>query len=857
MSPGRPYTFTHLLSILGGEAFGRPPQTLAARFLLTDSRQLAAPDQTLFFALRTAKNDGHRYIPELLEKGVCLFVVEQVDPAWTSRYPEAGFVRVSSPLTALQQLAATHRGSFKLPVIGITGSNGKTIVKEWLAQLLGSDHAIARSPKSFNSQIGVPLSVWQINEASQLGIFEAGISEPGEMQQLSGIIRPTTGIFTNIGSAHDSGFDSRHQKIREKMRLFSGAETLVCCADHLEIIREVPPGLPVFSWGHSPPANIRIISSKKESGSTLVSLQYGDQQFGVRIPFTDEASVENAMHCISTLLLLKLSPEEIAARVETLQPVAMRLELKQGLNNCIIVNDSYNSDLNSLSIALDFLNSHSPGGKRTLILSDILQSGMPAPELYARVADLLQSKNVDRLIGIGPEISSCREVFSGKAQAPGPLQATPPGKPPTTDQAEDQPPASGPPPAFPAIFFPDTDHFLEDFDFSSFKDEAILLKGARVFGFERIGMLMQQKDHQTILEINLDALVHNLNVFRSMLQPGVLTMGMVKAFSYGSGSLEVARLLQYHQVDCLAVAYADEGKELRNGGITLPIVVMNPEVSSFDVLKKYRLEPEIYSLELLKRLAGSLEGKGVLPVHLKIDTGMHRLGFLPHQVPQLLELLQAEKGLKVSSVFSHFAASGESDHDPFTREQLQRFLEVCTQLEKGLGQQITRHICNSSAVSRFPEAHLDMVRLGIGLYGVSQESGLQSLLRNVSTFRSVVSQVKAIPKGQTIGYSRAWKAAHDMEVAIVPVGYADGLSRRLGNGQGRLLVGGRSCMIVGNVSMDSCAVDVTGLGVKPGDGVEVFGPNHPVAEFARDMDTIPYEVLTSVSQRVKRVYFQE
>ncbi len=833
MAPGRSYTFTHLLSIFGGEAFGHPPQNRTVRFLLTDSRQLAAPDQTLFFALKTAKNDGHRYIPELLGKGVCLFVVEQVDPAWTSRYPDAGFIRVPYPLKAIQRLAAFHRSGFALPVIGITGSNGKTIVKEWLVQLLGSDHSIVRSPKSFNSQIGVPLSVWQINEASQLGIFEAGISEPGEMQHLHGIIRPTTGIFTNIGSAHDGGFTDRRQKIREKMRLFTEVETLVCCADHREIIQEIPPGLPVFSWGHSPSANIRVLSSKKEAGSTRVSLQYGEQRFGVRIPFTDEASVENAMHCISMLLLIKLSPEEIAARVETLQPVAMRLELKQGLNNCIIINDSYNSDLNSLSIALDFLISHSPGGKRSLILSDILQSGMPAPELYARVADLLRSKSIDRLIGIGPEISSCREVFAG------------------------QPSAKAEAPAISASFYPDTDSFLKDFDFSSFKDEAILLKGARVFGFERIGMLMQQKDHQTILEINLDALVHNLNVFRSMLQPEVRTMGMVKAFSYGSGSLEVARLLQYHQVDCLAVAYADEGKVLRNGGIALPIVVMNPEVSSFDVLQKYRLEPEIYSLELLKRLAGSLEGKGVLPVHLKIDSGMHRLGFLPHQVPQLLELLKSEKTLQVSSVFSHFAASGEADHDSFTREQLQCFLEVCTELEQGLGQPFTRHICNSAAVSRFPEAHLDMVRLGIGLYGVSPEVGLQQLLRNVSTFRSVVSQVKAIPQGQTVGYSRAWKAAHDMEVAIVPVGYADGLSRRLGNGQGRLLVGGHACQIVGNISMDSCAVDVTGLGVKPGDEVEVFGPNHPVADFAREMDTIPYEVLTSVSQRVKRVYFQE
>jgi Alr-MurF fusion protein len=849
MAQGKPYTFSHLVSVMQGEAQGSPAINRAARFLLTDSRQLTAPGHTVFFALKTGKNDGHRYIPELLKKGVRLFVLEQPDPSWILEYPDAGFIQVESSLRALQMLAAFHRSRFALPVIGVTGSNGKTIVKEWLAQLLDGDYKIVRSPKSFNSQIGVPLSVWQIDETNDLGVFEAGISQPGEMAALEEIIHPGIGIFTNIGSAHDAGFESRLQKIREKMKLFRDTKTLVCCADHKDVMKEIPPGAGVFSWGRSPAANLKLLSARKDKGSTRIKLIAGERKFDVRIPFPDDASVENAMHCVSVMVLLGIPVEEITGRVEKLQPVAMRLELKRGLNNCLIINDGYNSDLNSLSIALDFMNSHSLGGPTTLLLSDILQSGMTGRELYTRVADLLEAKKVDRLIGIGPEISAYAGIFvpggSGeRGQERGPISSLQSGMTRGKDSAAPR-------------FFPDTESFLKEFDFSEFRDEAILLKGARVFEFERISMLMQQKDHQTILEINLDALVHNLNVYRSMLQPGVRTMGMVKAFSYGSGSLEIASLLQYHRVDFLAVAYADEGKELRQGGISLPIVVMNPEVSSFDILEKYRLEPEVYSLELLKRLAGSMRGRRELPIHLKVDTGMHRLGFLPGQIPELLNVLGETPGLKVSSVFSHFAASGEYVHDEFTRGQLQSFLKVCEELGQTLKSTFIRHISNSAAVSRFPEAHLDMVRLGIGLYGVSPDPELQGLLRNVSTFRSVVSQVKTIGKGQTIGYSRAWMAERDMEAAIVPVGYADGLNRRLGNGRGKLFIRGTGVPIVGNISMDSCAVDVTGLGVVPGDEVEIFGPAHPVTEFARELDTIPYEALTSVSQRVKRVYFQE
>lgn len=816
------YTFPYLVSVLAGKAVGNPPKTLSARFLLTDSRQLTVPALSLFFALRTTKNDGHRYLADLLEKGVRLFVVERADPALARRYPEAGFICVESPLNALQKLAVLHRKQFHFPIIGITGSNGKTIVKEWLAQLLGVDCRIVRSPKSFNSQIGVPLSIWQMAEGHERGIFEAGISRPGEMRALQEMIRPDIGIFTNAGSAHDAGFDSRREKIREKMLLFGRVKTLICCADHTDVIQEIPQGPEVFGWGTSTKARLRLLAVEKGRSSTRVHSLFEGRELVVEIPFSDDASIENAMHCLCLLLLLGVSDEQIAQRMETLQPVAMRLELKQGLNNCIIINDSYNSDLNALAIALDFLNSHSLQGLTTLVLSDILQSGIPGGELYARVATMIAAKHIDRLIGIGPEISSWSHLFNSHAR-----------------------------------FFPDTQSFLEGFDVSGFKNEAILLKGARVFEFEKISTVLQQKDHQTILEVNLDALVHNVNVFRSMLKPGVKTMGMVKAFSYGSGSLEVARLLQYHRIDYLAVAYADEGKELRRGGISLPIVVMNPEVSSFELLLRYNLEPEISSPQLMQSLFANQKPGMRLPIHLKIDTGMHRLGFLPAQLPELIRMLKDQSMLDVASVFSHFAASGEPAHDGFSDEQLRIFLDVCNQLQTALGYPFIRHICNSAAVSRFPQAQLDMVRLGIGLYGISPDPQVQKMLRHVSTFKSIVSQVKRIEKGQTVGYSRAWVAPQDTEIAIIPIGYADGLNRRLGNGRGQLLVNGKRSAIVGNISMDSCALDVTGLGAKPGDEVIVFGPERPVTDFAGDLETIPYEVLTSVSQRVKRVYFQE
>ncbi|MDR4987720.1 MAG: bifunctional UDP-N-acetylmuramoyl-tripeptide:D-alanyl-D-alanine ligase/alanine racemase [Bacteroidales bacterium] len=833
MTNSTSYSISDVAKHAGGRLCGSPDNYTRIRFLLCDSRQLLLPQDTLFFALRTKKNDGHHYVEELLKKGVRCFVVEKVRDAWLTAYPEAAFVVHEHPLAALQMLAAAHRTSFSIPLLAITGSNGKTVVKEWLSQLLAREKRIVRNPKSYNSQIGVPLSVWLISPQHQLGVFEAGISQPGEMKKLQRILQPDTGILTNIGSAHDEGFTSRREKIWEKLLLFVSCQSLVYCRDQQFVHDELTvwvkqhPEVRPFSWGGNQEADVCILNRQKSDNNTRVTLRYKTRQFSVCVPFHDDASVENAMHCIAYLLKSGYAPEFIAENIPSLQAVAMRLEMKEGVNGSTVINDSYNSDLQSLAIALDFQENQTRHQRKTLILSDILQSGIPGNELYAQVADLVNARKPDRLIGIGREISTHAGKFT-----------------------------------VPALFFETTDAFIASFDVTGFKEESILLKGARKFGFERLSSLLQQKDHQTVLEIDLDGLTHNLNVFRSLITADTRTMCMVKAFSYGSGSVEVARMLQFHQVDCLAVAYADEGKELRRGGIDIPIVVMNPEIRTFDILFHYRLEPEVYGFPLLERLIKAVDHHkehlqtGGFRVHIKLDTGMHRLGFLPEEVTELCNVLVRHPYIRVASVFTHMAASEDRQHDAFSAAQIRLFASLCEIIENKLGYSFLRHMANSAAISRFPEAHFDMVRPGIGLYGVSGDPSVQQLLQHVSTFRSVVSQVKRIKKGDAIGYGRQAIATGDMTVAIVPVGYADGLNRRLGNGRGNLLVNGQKVPTVGNISMDMCAIDVTGLKVREGDDVIIFGKDLPVTEVAEALGTIPYEVLTSVSQRVKRIYYQ-
>ncbi|MHC1708610.1 MAG: bifunctional UDP-N-acetylmuramoyl-tripeptide:D-alanyl-D-alanine ligase/alanine racemase [Bacteroidales bacterium] len=829
--PHTSYLLTEIASIVRGQLSRQDHTDYSLSELLIDSRQLGQAEHALFFALASKRNDGHRYVPELYSKGVRCFVVNALSPDWND-LKDAVFVIVQDTLTALQQLAAHHRRLFNIPVIGITGSNGKTIIKEWLFQMMHEDKKIVRSPKSYNSQIGVPLSVWQISSDDEVGLFEAGISEPEEMSKLQAIIQPTIGVFTNIGQAHAENFIHLDQKIAEKLKLFTHVDTLIYCSDHLEIQQriistEAFKKVKIFTWGRKKGGYLWIKAVSRNIRWTDIQLEFKDTEKQFRVPFTDDASVENALHCICIMLSLNYEPDLVNQRISRLTPIAMRMELKEGINNCSIVNDSYSSDINSLGIALDFLNQQKQHRKKTVILSDILQSGRNENDLYSWIADLLFNKNIDQIIGIGPAISRHSSKFRMEKS-----------------------------------FFGSTADFMAKFPFSTFHNESILIKGARVFNFEEIGKALQQKAHETVLEINLNSLVHNLNLLRGRLQTGVKTMVMVKAFSYGSGSYEIANILQFHQVDFLAVAYADEGIELRKSGITLPIMVMNPDEESIDALIKYKLEPEVYSFRILNLLLESRERlyaqmDSPLYVHIKLDTGMYRLGFIETELPELQKKLKSNPFIQVRSVFSHLVASHDPAHDDFTREQISRFDRMSSFLKQSTDGEIFRHILNSGGICRFPEAQFDMVRIGISLYGVPACSEDSELLQNVSTLKSSISQVKQVKAGESVGYNRSWYSLKDTLIAIVPIGYADGLNRKLGNGKGNIVVNGQIRPIVGDVCMDMCMVDVDGMDVKEGDPVVIFGEEYPLSRLAEDMDTIPYEVLTNISRRVKRVYFQE
>jgi Alr-MurF fusion protein len=829
--PSQIYNISDIAKIIKGEIMQSPSPDTVIKQLVIDSRKLISPDNSLFFSIVTKRNNGHKYIEELYEKGVRNFVISQ-DVSCMKSCADANFIKIKNSLKALQLLGSEHRKKFSIPVIGITGSNGKTIVKEWLFQLLSEDKKIVRSPKSFNSQIGVPLSVWQMDSEHELAIFEAGISEADEMDKLQAIIQPTIGVFTNIGQAHDENFINIMQKTAEKLKLFTKVNTLIYCTDYLEIKERIAQfeslrNRKTFTWSFKSSANLSIKNISRRSNKTTIEGLYKNEKIQITIPYSDDASAENAIHCWACMLVMGYDNDVIAKRMTNLSPVAMRLELKEGINNCSVINDSYNSDINSLSIAIDFLNQQKQHRKRTIILSDILQSGRDEDDLYSEVAGLLENKKIDRIIGIGKAISRQKEKFRIEK-----------------------------------MFYNTTADFMQDFPFSEFHNETILLKGARIFKFERIGKALQQKAHETVLEINLNALVHNLNYYRSLLEPDTKLMTMVKAFSYGSGSYEIANILQYHQVDYMTVAYTDEGVELRKSGITTPIMVMNPEEQSFDAMLKYDLEAEIYSFRILNLFeeAVTRNYKGTdkkAYIHIKLDTGMHRLGFDKSDLDKFIELIQQNKNIVIKSVFSHLAASDDPEQDNFTNLQISEFAEMSKNIQSQFDYPIFRHILNSAGISRFRQAQFEMVRLGIGLYGVAANEQEQSLLQNVSILKTVISQIKNIPKGETIGYGRKWTAPRDMRTATVPIGYADGLNRKLGNGRGKLYVNGRFANIIGNICMDMCMIDITDIHAEEGDDVVVFGPEYPISEFAADMDTIPYEVLTSVSRRVKRVYYQE
>lgn len=824
------YFAKDIARILGGTLSGNGNPDAVIKHLLIDSRSISSPETSLFFALKSERNDGHKFIGDAYKKRVRNFVMSEI-PQDISQLAGVNFILVKDTLSSLQHLSANHRKKFNIPVLGITGSNGKTIVKEWLYQLMQEDKQIVRSPKSYNSQVGVPLSVWGMNEENNLAIFEAGISKPDEMEKLEPIISPTIGLITTIGQAHDENFLNSKQKIREKLKLFVRVNMLIYCRDNLELNEEIVSNpvikkLNLFTWSRKSKANLQIGKITKEENETELQGIFNNEFIRIKIPFIDEASIENAIHCWAAMLFLGYPNKVIAERMTRLSPVAMRLELKEGINNCSVINDSYNSDLGSLAIALDFLNQQKQHTKKTLVLSDILQSGKNEAELYREVANLIGEKGINRIIGIGEAISRQEKQFNGEKH-----------------------------------FFKTTDEFLSRYHGNLFSDETILLKGARAFGFEKIVLGLQQKAHETILEINLNALVHNLNYYRSKLAPGTKMMAMVKAFSYGSGGFEISNVLQYHHVDYLAVAYADEGIELRKAGITLPIMVMNPEEASYDAMIKHNLEPEIFSFRVLKLFEDAVMRSGrkdsPYPIHLKLDTSMHRLGFEEKEVNELAVRIGNGKFLEVRSVFSHLAGSDEPQHDEFTRQQIKKFGEMSEVICSRFSYPVFRHILNSAGIVRFPGAQFEMVRLGIGLYGIGADESEQQQLKNVSTLKTTISQIKNIPAGESVGYGRKFIAKRETRIATVPIGYADGLSRRLGNGKGKMIVSGKQAPIAGNVCMDMCMLDITNIPCAEGDEVIVFGEQYPVYEIAKDMDTISYEVFTGISRRVKRVYFHE
>ncbi|WP_298736343.1 bifunctional UDP-N-acetylmuramoyl-tripeptide:D-alanyl-D-alanine ligase/alanine racemase [uncultured Chitinophaga sp.] len=831
------YNAANISKILKGELLQDRGIPEIAHILL-DSRKLIFPETSLFIPLVSTRRNAHQYIPDLYEKGVRNFIVSEHLPL--EQYPEANVILVKDTMQALHTLVAWHRQQFHVPVIGITGSNGKTIIKEWLFQLLEKDYNIVRSPKSYNSQTGVPLSVWQMQPEHELAIFEAGISQPGEMEHLEKIIRPTIGIFTNIGEAHNEGFLNVRQKINEKLVLFAKSDILIYCKDYLELNecvlnfhtqigrKDNQEGLQLLSWSRKTDADLRIISIDKDQSHTRIDALYKNAPLYIRIPFVDEGSVENAIHCWALMLYLGTAQNVIQQRMDQLGNIAMRLELKQGINNCSVINDSYNSDLGSLTIALDFLQQQQQHPTRTVILSDILQSGKSDASLYEEVAGLLQKKGITKFIGIGKNISREKKSFQ---------------------QIE----------GLKNHFFLTTEAFIQQFNPQDFQHETILLKGARIYEFERIGKLLEQKAHQTILEINLSALAHNVKQYQSLLKPSTKLMAMVKAFSYGSGSFEIANLLQFHGVDYLAVAYADEGVELRRTGITMPIMVMNPEPSSFGAILQWNLEPEIYSLHLLQLFEEEVRvaGKTDFPIHVKLDTGMHRLGFERKDIPALALMLTESGRLKVQSIFSHLAASEDPGKDAFTQQQGRLFFEMSHELQKALGYTSIRHISNSAAIGRHPDLQLDMVRLGIGMYGVDNGE-MQEKLRNVSTLKTTVAQVKELQAGDTVGYGGKWTASGPSVIATVRIGYADGYPRSLSNGVGKMLIRGQLAPVAGIVAMDMLMLDVTHIPeVTEGDEVIVFGQDLPVQQLATWAGTIPYEILTGISQRVKRIYFEE
>lgn len=822
------YTIEKVATLIGARRIGGTDAVIG--WILTDSRSLCFPEESLFFALRSERNDGHKYVPELYRRGVRNFVVEQVPENVADDYPGANFLKVVDALEALQRLAERHRDEFDIPVVGITGSNGKTMVKEWLYQLLSPQMVVTRSPKSYNSQIGVPLSVWLLDGKTQVGLFEAGISMPGEMRTLRDIIQPTIGVLTSLGAAHQENFRSMDEKCAEKLSLFHDAKVVVYNSDDETVSRCMRrsgfSGVKI-GWSRESTQEAMFISGVAADGeTTVVDYVYNGTSGTYRLPFIDAASVECSFACACVALYLGVTAGSLAARMAALEPVAMRLEVKEGRNGCTLINDSYNSDVNSLDIALDFMNRRPDhkGRRRTLILSDIYQSGEAPDTLYGEVSELAVKRGVEKFIGIGGDLEASAASIRVAEK----------------------------------YFFSNVGQFVRSPVFGALRDEVILIKGSRSFGFDHITELLEQKVHETILEVNLNAVVENLNYYRSFMRPETKLVCMVKADAYGTGAVEVAKTLQEHRVDYLAVAVADEGVTLRKNGITGNIMIMNPEMTSFKTMFDYDLEPEVYSFRLMDALIKAAEKEGITgyPVHVKLDTGMHRLGFDPvADIDEIISRLKHQNAIIPRSVFSHFVGSDSDDFDSFSAAQFALFDEGSRRLQAAFDHKILRHIDNTAGIEHFPGRQLDMCRLGLGLYGIDSRDN--RILNTVATLKTTILQLRNVLKEDTVGYSRKGRLTRDSVIAAIPIGYADGLNRHLGCGRCYCLVNGHKAPYVGNICMDVTMIDVTGIDCREGDTVEIFGGNLPVTVLSDALDTIPYEVLTSVSGRVKKVYFQD
>ena len=842
------YTIEKITTLIGARRYGTKEAQIG--FLLTDSRSLCFPEETLFFALKTERNNGQNYIPDLYRRGVRNFVVETLSPidtdkagsarakSWSVLYPDANFLKVVNSREALQRLAERHREEFDIPVVGITGSNGKTVTKEWLYQILSGlqdeqpadKYIVTRSPRSYNSQIGVPLSVWLLNQHTQVGIFEAGISEPDEMQALHDIIQPTIAVLTNLGAAHQKNFRSLEEKCMEKLTLFRDAEVIVYPSDNEVVsrcVRKLQFKGRKLGWSMKNDQAPMYIKKMHQDDTTTISYVFNETEGEYTIPFIDEASVQNSISCAVIALHLGIAPEVLKRRMEKLEPVAMRLEVKEGQRGCTLINDSYNSDINSLNIALDFMNRRpdQQGRSHTLILSDIEQSDLEPDDLYQEVAKQAAKRHVQKLIGIGKQ-----QLSANKRNLLIPQQ----------------------------YYFPTVDAFIRSKEFRNLHDEVILLKGARRFGFDQLTELLVQKVHETTLEVHLNAVVDNLNYYRSFLKPETKMVCMIKADAYGAGAVEIAKTLQDHRVDYLAVAVADEGVELRKAGITSNIMIMNPEMTAFKTMFDYDLEPEVYSFRLLDALIHAARQEGITgwPVHIKLDTGMHRLGFnVREDMDLLIDKLRRQQAVIPRSVFSHFVGSDSDDFDEFSAQQFALFKEGADSLQRAFEHKILRHMDNSAGIEHFPERQMDMCRLGLGLYGVNPRTN--EIINNVSTLKTTILQLRHVKAGESVGYSRKTILEKDSLIGAIPIGYADGLNRHLGNRHGYCLVNGQRAAYVGNICMDVAMIDVTDIDCKEGDSVEIFGDNLPVTALSDVIDTIPYEVLTGISNRVKRIYFQD